>query len=106
MKVEDIEKAAREESGIWANTPLHIQDIYRRDDFEAGFHSGVEWVMDKLWHSIKEVPERLGEFILLSNINECTALVVPVNNEEWNRYVEIFNPTHWIYVNDFRKEEV
>lgn len=42
MKIEDIEKAAQEESGIWAPTPIHVQDIHRRDDFEAGFHAGVE----------------------------------------------------------------
>lgn len=105
MKREDIEKAAQEESGIWAPTPIHVQDIHRRDDFEAGFHSGVEWVMYKLWHSIEEVPERLGEFILFSNSYKCTALVVPVNNEEWNNYIKIFNPDHWLYVNDLREKE-
>lgn len=105
MKVEDVEKAANEESGKWAPAPIHIQDIHRRDDFEAGFHSGVEWLICILWHSINEVPERLGEFILLSNSHECTALVVPVNNEEWNNYIKTFNPDKFLYVNDLRNLE-
>lgn len=61
--------------------------------------------MGNLWHDIKEVPQKLGEFILLSGHNECTALVVPVNNEEWDRYVSIFKPHQWMYVNNIRNTE-
>ena len=105
MKREDIEEAAKAESGAWAPSPVHLQDIYRRDDFEAGFHSGVNWIKDNLWHDIKEVPQRLGEFILMSGPCECTALIVPVNIEEWNRYVRIYNSCQWLYVNDIRDTE-
>lgn len=105
MKREDIEEAARQESGRWAPAPIHTHDIYRRDDFEVGFHSGINWMMDKLWHDIKEVPQRFGEFILLSGPNECTTLVVPVNNEEWDMFVRIFESRQWMYVNDIRTTE-
>lgn len=105
MKEEDIEEAARKESGKWAPAPIHTHDLYRRDDFEAGFYSGVNWMMNKLWHDIKEVPQRLGEFILMSGPHGYTALVVPVNNEEWDRYVRLFNSRQWMYVNDIRNTE-
>lgn len=44
MTRKDIEKAAREESGIWG-------DIYKRYDFEAGFHIGANWRIEAVWHN-------------------------------------------------------
>lgn len=75
MKIEDIENAAREESGIWAPGPVHLQDIYRRDDFEAGFHRGANWRIDSVWHSNTEIPNRTidknycGEAVLIQTLN-------------------------------------
>lgn len=87
MKREDIEKAAREESGIWAPAPLHLQDIYRRDDFEAGFHSGANWRIDSVWHDdLKKgqtnrcilVRFRNGLFMLFEDIRELKGIEVEV----------------------------
>lgn len=102
MKVEDIEKAAQEESGRWATTPLHIQDIYRRDDFEAGFHSGVEWVMYKIWHNADEVPKKKGYILVEVNGGQPIFVtwninVVPIN---WDKIVKENNVVKWVYVED------
>ena len=51
MTREEIEEAARKESGRWAPNPVHVHDIYRRDDFEVGFYEGAEWIMSRVWHS-------------------------------------------------------
>ena len=56
MKREYIENASRDYSGGWAITPIHVNDIYRRDDFEAGFMTGSEWRIDSVWHDAKETP--------------------------------------------------
>lgn len=50
MKKEDIEKAARSYSSIWAGTPLHVNDILKKDYFESGFQEGAEWRMNEVWH--------------------------------------------------------
>lgn len=67
MTREDIEEAARKESGIWAPGPVHLQDIYRRDDFEAGFCVGAEWRINSVWHDSTEKPMP-GQLLLVRTL--------------------------------------
>lgn len=97
MKREDIENAAREESGRWAPTPIHIQDIYRRDDFEAGFHTGAEWRINIVWHNITEEPKP-GSWIAILTCNVYIKSVY--SYKDICRYMRVINAKGWAYIED------
>lgn len=98
MTREDIEEAARKESGIWAPGPVHLQDIYRRDDFEAGFCVGAEWRINSVWHDSKEKPV-LNEFFVYQTDNgewETDCLL----KDRWDLYVVSTKLIRWAYMKD------
>ena len=103
MTQEDIENAAREESGRWAPGPVHLQDIYRRDDFEAGFHRGANWRIDSVWHDAREQPQ-CDIFFIYENVVHAFHVdgVFPSEDEVfvWDDYVKDWGLIRWAYIED------
>ena len=98
MKREDIEDAAREESGIWVPGPVHLQDIYRRDDFEAGFHRGANWRIDSVWHDVdKELPEYNRHVV-----NEDWFDFTAKDEKDLKRIMNQYPFKRWAYVDDLK----
>lgn len=64
------------------------------------FKAGANWRINSAWHNISEEPEILGVFIILHNSYGYTALVVPINSDEWIRYKRTFKPDEWAYMQD------
>lgn len=99
MKEEDIENAAREESGIWSPNPVHLHDLYRRDDFEAGFHRGANWRINSVWHDVSERPDE-NEPTIVEKINGKVFLAEKGYNGPWKYNVEQFGFKRWAYIKD------
>lgn len=94
---EDIDNASMDESGRWAPSPVHIHDIYRRDDFEAGFRTGVDWFINAINHNPKEAPI-IGELIIVWMKNGIiTSWIADENSLE---SFECFKVVRWYYSKD------
>lgn len=103
MKKEDIEKAARSYSSLWAGTPLHVNDILKKDDFESGFEDGAEWRIESVWHNVnRELPED-GRLIL--GIGEDTAFICGPNNSGFAETASHLELKQWAYVDDLKPME-
>lgn len=69
-------------------------------DVQKSFKAGANWRINTVWHDVSEEPKILGVFIILHNSFGYTALVVPVNSDEWIRYKRLFKPDEWAYMQD------
>lgn len=99
MKREDIDNAAREESGRWSPNPIHLQDIYRRDDFEAGFHTGADWRINSVWHDVSEKPQKNDVHIaVLNKYGIKTDFWCDFCG--WEKYVRLDKIEKWAYIED------
>lgn len=103
MEREDIEQAARDYSGRWAPGPIHINDIYRRDDFEAGFTTGAEWMIYSVWHDVQDVPDNDRMILVLCDSGHC--LIAGPNNEQWEDTVKELKLNKWAYIDDLIPDE-
>lgn len=106
MKIEDIENAAREESGRWAPGPVHLQDIYRRDDFEAGFHEGANWRINSVWHDADIEPTEEKMLVIINKRCEIKENDYAKNKKyfastyTWDHEVITEEITKWSYKDD------
>ena len=97
MKEEDIENAAREESGIWSPNPVHLHDLYRWDDFEAGFHRGANWRINSVWHEGSEKPDTdKGDLLII--VKDAFGKDVYVRQNAY--YVLKYGCKKWAYIKD------
>lgn len=103
MKKEDIEKAARSYSSIWAGTPLHVNDILKKDDFESGFQDGAEWRIESVWHyTDKELP-KIGKHVVTDE--EGWLDFIAEDKNDLKRIIKKYQFKRWAYVDDLKPME-
>lgn len=104
MEREDIEQAATDYSGSWASTPIHLNDIYRRDDFEAGFVTGAEWRIESVWHTMDVEPDKELQLVLYG---DDRIIMINWNGDmKWKGMDKFFKAEKWAYINDLIPEKL
>lgn len=99
----------REEILKQAKNLYKTVDKNLRGIVELVFTSGAEWA-DKhpvgLWHLPEEEPEKYRQ-LLISMYSGCKTLWYPqeidkdeVGIENWEKFVEYYGITKWLYIND------
>lgn len=90
------------------------EDILRHNIGKAyieGFHAGINWFLDNLWHDASEEPKE-GMLVLtdtqsIANKGHVCWQAVKLNPNgfirNWSNYVKATKITRWLYVDDLLK---
>lgn len=103
MTKEQIEQMARDYSSLWAGTPIHVDDILKKDYYEAGFEAGAEWRIESVWHQPEEIPEDEKMAICMNNNKVLIGWCRGVRG--WRETVKELDIIRWVYVDDLLPEE-
>lgn len=86
-----------------------------KNTFKNGFHKGIDWFLDNLWHPAREEPKIPNGEIYVSCLvkykNKSTELCTYWLTDGWacntmchRAFMENFDS--WLYINDLLKEQV
>ena len=104
MKIEDIEKAAKD----YVMPNARISPLMESIAAKEGFIAGAQWRINSVWHDLpNDLPQKENTWILLELIFECRLVYLPV---EWVNDGEGApkQAIRWAYIDDLlpeRKEE-
>lgn len=101
MKREQIEQAALQRCAL--------KDEVITDYGTSCFIEGAQWRINSVWHVTFEMPERGRDFLYESargwfGINNTAKMAREVHPENWNRFVEGFDVSRWVYIDDLLPE--
>lgn len=77
------------------------------DEFNDGFITGANWLINSIWHDASEVPKKKGYILVWTKQGSFVTWSINVEPTKWNEIVELNNVIKWIYIDDLfpNKEE-
>lgn len=105
MKIEDIERAAKEEAEKKECLVYYGGTAISQEDLEEAFINGAKWRINSVWHDASETPKKQG-YILVQIIDDynCTIFVAWNINDNpatyWNKIINRNNIVKWAYIED------